>query len=158
LGHAPTRNNNTVQQPVDQEIDPTEKEINLEGLGEAVAECIQNSQAASSERDSPEEGSDLDETDAVPTRKNTMACTSNPNPDTKEKGVALLQPPNLTSEQIQQIRGALARGGGNTKKQKIKERSTFQGKWDELKGWLAQRSVYFKGVGWEFEYDNDKIV
>jgi len=87
-----------------------------------------------------------------------MTSTSNPNPDTKEKGDEPLQPPNLTTEQIQQIIGALTGGAGNTKKPKIKERSTFHGERDQLRGWLAQLSVYFKGVGWETEYDNDKIV
>jgi len=87
-----------------------------------------------------------------------MASASNPNPDTKGKGVDPLQPPNLTPEQVQQIIAALTRGAGNTKKPKIKEPSTFHGERDQLRGWLAQLSVYFKGVGWEFEYDNDKIV
>ena len=44
------------------------------------------------------------------------------------------------------------------KKPKINEPSTFHGERDQLRGWLAQLSVYFKGVGWEFEYNNDKIV
>ena len=49
-------------------------------------------------------------------------------------------------------------GAGNTKKPKITEPRTFHGERDQLRGWLAQLSVYFKGVGWEFEYNNDKIV
>jgi len=92
------------QQPVDQEIDLTETVIDLEGLGESLAESIQHSQAASSTTDSSEEGSNSDETDAVQTRRNTMASTSNPNPDTKGKEVPPL--PNLMPEQIQQIIGA----------------------------------------------------
>jgi len=156
LRHIATPNDRTAQQPVDQEIDLTETEIDLEGLGEALAESIQHSRAASSTTDSSEEGSDSDETDAVPTRRNTMASTSNPNLDTKEKEVPLL--PNLTPEQIQQIIGALTGGAGNTKKLRIKEPSTFYGERDQLRGWLAQLSVYFKGVGWEFDYNNDKIV
>jgi len=116
-----TLNDSTAQQPVDQEIDLTEEEINLGELGEALDESIQNSQAASSETDSPDEASDSDETDAVPTRRNTMVSTSNPNPDIKEKGVATLEPPNLTPEQIQQIIGAITGRAGNIKKPKIKE-------------------------------------
>jgi len=85
-----------------------------------------------------------------------MASTSNPNPDTKRKEGPPL--PNLTPEQIQQIIGALTGGEGNTKKPKIKEPSTFHGERDQLRGWLAQLSVYFKGVGWELDYNNDKIV
>jgi len=153
-----TPNDRTAQQPVDQEIDLTETEIDLEGLGDALAESIQHSRAASSTTDSAEESSDSDETDAVPTRRNTMASTSTPNPDTKGKEAALPLPSNLTPDQIQQIIGALTRGSGNTKKPKIKEPSTFHGERDQLRGWLAQLSVYFKGVGWEFEYNNDKIV
>jgi len=123
------------QQPVDQEIDLTEPIINLEGRGEALAEAIQHSQAASSTTDSSKSESDMDETDAVPTRRNTMASTSNPNPDTK--GKEALPPSNLTPEQIQQIIGALTAGAGNTRKPKIKEPSTFHGEWDQLRGWLA---------------------
>ena len=122
-----TPNDNTAQSPVDREIDLTEEEINLEGLREALAESLQSSQAASSETDSAEEESDSDEMDAVPTRRNTMASTSNPNPDTKGKEATPLQPPNLTPEQLQQIIGAITGGAGNTKKPKIKERSTFHG-------------------------------
>jgi len=155
LRHIATLNDNT-QKPVNQEIDLTETEIDLEGLGEALDESIQHSRAASSTTDSSEEGSDSDETDAVRTRRNTMASTSNPNPDTKGKEVLPLL--NLMLEQIQQIIGALTGGAGNTKKPKIKEPSTFHDEQDQLRGWLAQLSVYFKGVGWEFKYNNDKIV
>jgi len=42
------------QQPVDQEIDLMETEIDLEGLGEALAESIQHSGAASATTDSSE--------------------------------------------------------------------------------------------------------
>ena len=161
MRHHATPNDRTAQQPVDQEIDLTETEIDLEGLGEALAESIQHSRAASSTTDSGEESSDSDETDAVPTRRNTMASTSTPNPDTKGKEATLPLPSNLTPDQIQQIIGALtggSGGSGNTKKPKINEPSTFHGQRDQLRGWLAQLSVYFKGVGWEFEYNNDKIV
>jgi len=153
-----TLNDKTAQQPVNQEIDLTETEIDLEGLGEALAESIQHSRATSDTTDSSEEGSDSDETDAVPTRRNTMASTATPKPDTKGKGTDPPLPSNLTPDQIQQIIGALTGGSGNTKKPKIREPSTFHGERDQLRGWLAQLSVYFKGVGWEFEYNNDKIV
>jgi len=43
-------------------------------------------------------------------------------------------------------------------KPKIKEPSIFHGEWDQLRGWLTQLGVYFNGVGWEFEFNNDKIV
>jgi len=87
-----------------------------------------------------------------------MTSASNPNPDTKVKAETPMPLPNGTTEQLQQIIGALAGNAGITKKPKIKEPSTFHGERDQLRGWLAQLSVYFKGVGWEFEYDNDKIV
>jgi len=153
-----TPNDTRAQQPVDQEIALTEREIDLEGLGEALAKSIQHSRAASATTDSSEEGSDSNETDAVPTRRNTMASTSTPNPDTKGKEPDPPLPSNLTPDQIHQIMGALTGGSGNTKKPKIKEPSTFHGERDQLRGWLAQLSVYFKGVGWEFEYNNDKSV
>ena len=121
-----------------------------------LAESIQHSRAEHSTTDSSKQGSDSDETDILPTRRNRMASTSNPNPDTRGKEV--LPHPNHMPEQIQQIIGALTGGAGNTKKPKIKEPSTFHGKQDELRGWLALLSVYFKGVGWEFEYNNSKIV
>ena len=136
--HIATPNDKTAQHPVDQEIDLTETEIDLEGLGEALAEFIQHSQAASATADSQEEGSDSDETDAVPTRRNTMASTSTPTPDTKGKKADPLLPSNLTPDQIQQIMGALTGGSGNKKKPKIKEPSTFHGERDQLRGWLAQ--------------------
>jgi len=158
LRHIATLNDKTAQQPVDQEIDLTETEIDLEELGEALAVSIQHSQAASDTTDSSEEGSDSDETNAGPTRRNTMASTATPNPETKGKGTDPPLPSNLTPDQIQQIIGALTGGSGNTRKPKIKEPSTFHGERDQLRGWLAQLSVYFKGVGWEFEYNNDKIV
>jgi len=158
LRHIATLNDKTAQQPVDKEIDLTETEIDLEELGEALAESIQHSRAASDTTDSSEEGCDSDETDAVPTRRNTMASTATPNPDTKGKETDPPLPSNLTPDQIQQIIGALTGGSGNTKKPKIREPTTFQGERDQLRGWLAQLSVYFKGVGWEFEYNNDKIV
>jgi len=75
LRHIATPNDKTAQQPVDQEIDFTETEIDLGGLEEALAESIQHSRAASATTDSSKEGSDSDETDAVPTRRNTMAST-----------------------------------------------------------------------------------
>jgi len=153
-----TPNDRTAQQPVDQEIDLTETEIDPEELGEALAEAMQHSRAASSTTDSAVGSSDSDETDAVPTRRNTMASTSTPNPDTKGKEAAPPLQSNLTPDQIQQMIGALTGGSGNTKKPQIKEPSTFYGKQDQLRGWLAQLSVYFKGVRWEFEYNNDKIV
>jgi len=87
-----------------------------------------------------------------------MASRSTPNPDTKGKEGDPPLPSNLTANQIQQIIGALTRRCGNTKKPKIKEPSTFHGERDQLRGWLAQLSVYFKGVGWEFNYNNDIIV
>ena len=83
MHHRATPNDRTAQQPVDQEIDLTETEIDLERLGEALAVSIQHSRAASSTTDSAEESSDSDQTDAVPTRRNTMASTATPNPDTK---------------------------------------------------------------------------
>jgi len=89
------------QQPVDQEIDLTETEIDLEGLGEALAESIQHSRAASSTTDSSEEGSDSDQMDGVPTRRNTIVSTSTPNPDTKGKEGNPPLPSNLTPDQIQ---------------------------------------------------------
>ena len=157
LRHAATPSDNTAHQSVDPEIDLTEGEIDLEGLlGEVLAESIGHSQAASSETDSPEEESDQDETDAVPTRRNTIVSSSNL--DTKENGENPIPTPNLTPEQRQQIIGALTGGAGNTKKPKIKEPSPFHGERDQPKGWLAQLSLYFKGVGYEFEYDSDKIV
>jgi len=158
LRHTATPNDRTAQQRIHQEINVTAGEIAIVGLGEALAAYIEHSPAASSETESSQEQSDSDETDAVPTRRNTMASTSNPNPNTKGKEVERLQPPNLTPEQIQQIIGALTGGAGNTKKPKIKEPSKFHGEQDQLRGWLAQLSVYFKGVGAESEYDNNKIV
>jgi len=158
LRHHATPNDRTAQQPVDQEIDLTETEMDLEGLGEALAESIQHSRAASSTTDNAEESSDSDETDAVLTRRNTMASPSTSIPDTKGKEATLPLPSNLTPDQIQQIIGALTEGSANTKKPQIKEPSTFHGERDQLRGWPAQLSVYFKRVGWEFEYINDKIV
>jgi len=152
LRHTARPHHKTAQQPVDQKIDLTETEIDLETLGEALDESIQHSRAASSTTESS------DETDAVPTRRNTMASTSTPDPDTKGKDGDTPLPSNLTPDQIQQIIGALTGGSGNTKKPKIKEPSTFHGERDQLRGWLAELSVWFKGVGWEFEYNNDKIV
>jgi len=156
LRHIATPKDRTAQQPVGQEIDLTEREIDLAGLGEALAESIQHSRTVSSDTDSSRAESDSDETDAVPTRRNTMASTSNP--DTKGKETETPLPSNLMLEQIQQIIGALTGGAGNTKKPKIKEPSTFHRERDQLRGWLAQLSVYFKGVGWETEYNNEKIV
>ena len=151
MRHIATPNDKRAQQPVDQEID-------LGALEEALAESIQHSRAASDTTDSSKEGSDSDEKDAVRTRRNTMASTSTPNPDRKGKEADPPLPSNLTPDQVLQIIGALTGGSGNTKKPKIKEPSTFHGERDQLRGWLAQLSVYFKGVGWEFEYNNDKIV
>jgi len=106
------------QDPIDQEMDLTEGEIDLEGLGQALGESIHHSQAARSETDSSEEASDSDETDAVPRRSNTLASTSTAQPDPKDKRTTLVLLPNLILEQIQQIIGALPRG---TKKPKIKK-------------------------------------
>jgi len=87
-----------------------------------------------------------------------MAPASTPNSDTKKDATSPPPRPNLTPEQIHQIIAALTGAAGNTKKPNIKEASTFQGQWDQLRGWLTQLWVYFNGVGWEFEYNNDKIV
>jgi len=140
------------------EIDLTETDIDLEGLGEALAESILHSRTASSTTDSEEESFDSDNTDSVPTRRNTLVSTSTPHPDTKSKEAAPPIPSNLKRDQIQQIIGALTGGSENTKKPKIKKPSTFHGEQDQLRGWLAQPSVCFNGVGWEFEYNNDKLV
>jgi len=138
LRHTGTPNDNTAQQPVDQEIDLPEEEIDLVGLGEALAESIQHSRAASSETESLEEESDSDETAEVPTRRNTIASTSALNPDTKGKRENLGPTRDLTPGHIQQIIGALPGGAGNTKKPNNKEPSTFHGERDQLRGWLAQ--------------------
>jgi len=44
-----------------------------------------------------------------------------------------------------------------TRKPKIQEPSTFEGDRDNLRGWLAQLSVYFEILGWEDNHDGDKI-
>jgi len=44
-----------------------------------------------------------------------------------------------------------------TRKPKIQELSTFDGDRDNLRGWLAQLSVYFEILGWEDNHDEDKI-
>jgi len=44
-----------------------------------------------------------------------------------------------------------------TRKPKIREPSTFDGDRDNLRGWLAQLSVYFEILGWEEDHDDDKI-
>jgi len=44
-----------------------------------------------------------------------------------------------------------------TRKPKIREPSTFDGDRDNLRGWLAQLSVYFEILGWEDNHDGDKI-
>jgi len=156
LSHTATPNNSTAQPPVHQEIYRTEREIEPEGLGEALAECIQHPEAASSETHRSEVESD--ETDAVPTRRNTMASSSTSNSDTKKEATS--RPPlrNLTPEQIQQMIGALTGAAVNTEIPRIKEPSTFHGEQDQLRGWLTQLSVYFNRVGCEFEYNNDKMV
>jgi len=43
------------------------------------------------------------------------------------------------------------------RKPKIREPSTFDGDRDNLRGWLAQLSVYFEILGWEDNHDRDKI-
>jgi len=95
------------QDPIEQEMDLTEGEIDLEGLGQALLESIQHSQAARSETESAEEASDSDETHVVPRRRNTMASTSTAEQETKGKRATLVLLPNLIPEQIQQIIGAL---------------------------------------------------
>jgi len=44
-----------------------------------------------------------------------------------------------------------------TRKPQIREPSTFDGDRDNLRGWLAQLSVYFEILGWEEDHDDDKI-
>jgi len=44
-----------------------------------------------------------------------------------------------------------------TREPKIREPSTFEGNRDDLRGWLAQLSVYFEILEWEEEHDDDKI-
>ena len=44
-----------------------------------------------------------------------------------------------------------------TRKPKIREPSTFDGDRDNLRGWLAQLSVYFEILGWEEDHDDDKM-
>ena len=158
MRHIAIPNDNTAPQPVDQEIDLTEAEIDLARVGEALSESIQHSPAANSETHSSEEESDSEETDTASRRRTAMGSTANPNPDTKEKGIASPPLPNRTLKQVKEIIGALTGRGGSTQKPKIKEASMFHRERDQLRGWLAQLSVYFNGVGWENEYDNDKIV
>jgi len=95
------------QDRIDQEMHLTEREIDLEKLGQALGESIQHSQAARSETDSSEESSDSDETDAVPRRRNTLASISTAQLDTKGKRTTLVLLPNLILELIQIIIGAL---------------------------------------------------
>ena len=64
-------------------------------------------------------------------------------------------PSNFTSEQLEQI---IAKLTGGTKKPRIKEPSVFHGERDMYRGWIAQLTVYFRGVGWEEEHDQDKNV
>jgi len=95
------------QDPIHQEMDLTEGEIDLEGLGQALGESIQHSQAARSETDSSEKASDSDKTDAVPRRRNILPSTSMAQPEMKGRRTTLVLLTNLIPEQIQQIIGVL---------------------------------------------------
>ena len=63
--------------------------------------------------------------------------------------------PELTTGQLQQIIAGIT--GGN-QRPKIPAPSHFKGERDQLRGWLAQLTVYYRGVGWENSHDADKIA
>jgi len=63
--------------------------------------------------------------------------------------------PILNPEQMRQIIASLS---GGTRKPQAKELEVHQGEQHRLQGWLAQLIVYYRMVGWQNGYDEEKIL
>ena len=63
--------------------------------------------------------------------------------------------PILNPEQMRKI---IASFSGGTGKPKAKEPEVYRGERDKLRGWLAQLIVYYRTVGWQNCYDEEKIL
>jgi len=63
--------------------------------------------------------------------------------------------PILNPEQMRQIMASLS---GGTKKPQAKEPEVYRGERHKLRGWLAQLRVYYRTVGWQNGYDEEKIL
>jgi len=56
------------------------------------------------------------------------------------------------------MRQIIAYLSGGTRKPKAKELEVYQGERHKLRGWLAQLIVYYRTVGWQNSYDEEKIL
>jgi len=113
--------------------------IDVTSLKEALAEAARSSSTASPvSSDSEQEPQNSEDNTPTRTRRNTIITSKQKEGETskKEEGTRL---------------------SIGTRKPKIREPSTFDRDRDNLRGWLAQLSVYFEILGWEEDHDNDKI-
>jgi len=121
------------------EDDLTQGGIDVTSLREALTEAARYSSTASPVSSDSEQEPQYSEDDTpTRTRRNTIMTSKQKEGETssKEEGTSL---------------------STRTRKPKIREPSTFDGDRDNLRGWLAQLSVYFEILGWEEDHDDDKI-
>jgi len=83
-------------------------------------------------------------------RRNTMAATAEPGGATSSETT-----PILSLEQMRQIFTSSSRG---TRKPKANEPEVYRGERYKLTGWLAQLLVYYRTVGWQNSYNEEKIL
>jgi len=79
-----------------------------------------------------------------------MAATAEQGGASSSKATLILSP-----EQMRQIIASLT---GGTRKPKAKEPEVYRGERHKLRGWLAQLIVYYRTVGWQTGYDEEKIL
>jgi len=77
-----------------------------------------------------------------------MAATTEQGGATSSEATPILNP-----EKMRQIVRSLSRG---TRKPKAKEPEVYRGERHKLRGWLAQLIVYYRTVGWQNRYDEEK--
>jgi len=61
----------------------------------------------------------------------------------------------LNPEQMRQIIASLS---GGTRKPKAKEPEVYREERHKLRGWLPQLIVYYRTVGWQDGYDEEKVL
>ena len=127
---------------------------NTTDLIEALDEATRQSGNASPVSNDSKSSSASEETEFVPTRRNTMASNV-PAPDTGGKSKEEPQAPLLSQEQLMQVIRELS---PRSQKPKAKEPGTFSGTRDQLRPFLALITIFFESLGWREECDDDKIA
>ena len=134
--------NTTLSRDNEGDIDLTDNDLNVSGLGEALQQAERSARAPSPDTPDPASPAATEETASpVNTRRNTMSLRAGASNTGQSEPV-----PSPTTQ------------GDGAKKLKLKEPDVFRGERPKLRGWLAQMKIYFTLMGWANDHDQEKIT